>query len=112
MQAWWTKKFKPCWIEMSVIIVGMTALFFLTRNALFLLFDFMAAFTYIFFYESKKAVKVERHIDFTSVIKILETKKLIVLLLKGNMNIPLSKTAFIEGTWEDCLSYLKTMTKQ
>ncbi|MBQ6888947.1 MAG: hypothetical protein IJN54_15715 [Lachnospiraceae bacterium] len=56
--------------------------------------------------------QVERHLDFTSVEKILETKNLIVLLLKGNMTITLCKTGFTEGTWENCLTYLKNMIKR
>ena len=56
--------------------------------------------------------QMERHLDFTSVEKILETKNLIVLLLKGNMTITLCKTGFTEGTWENCLTYLKNMIKR
>ena len=56
--------------------------------------------------------QMERHLDFTSVEKILETKNLVVLLLKGNMTITLCKTGFTEGTWENCLTYLKNMIKR
>ena len=54
--------------------------------------------------------KQESNVAFSDIVKILETKNLIVIILKGEMNIALGKTNFLEGSPEECLSYLETST--
>lgn len=54
----------------------------------------------------------EKSIEFSSIESFTETKNLIVLMIKGSMTVPLSKKGFIEGTYEDFLTYLKEIIKK
>ena len=43
-------------------------------------------------------------------LDVRETKNLIVLFLKGSQTLTLSKEGFREGTWTECMDYLKART--
>lgn len=47
-----------------------------------------------------------KNVSFSDVEAIAESKNLIVLCVKGLMTISLTKDGFIEGTADECLSYL------
>lgn len=49
----------------------------------------------------------ERHVSFSDVEDLFETKNMIVIMLKGRMTVPLAKSGFKAGDTESCLNYLK-----
>lgn len=57
----------------------------------------------------KNGIK-ENNVAFSNIEKILDTRNLIVIILKGSLNIALSKTGFLEGSPEECLSYMAAST--
>ena len=54
----------------------------------------------------------ERSIEFSSIESFVETKKLIVLIIKGSMTIAVSKTGFTEGPYEEFLLYLNKVIRK
>lgn len=54
-----------------------------------------------------KTANRENHISFADAEKVVETKELIVIMIKGAMNISLSKEGFTEGNAEKCMDYLR-----
>lgn len=50
-------------------------------------------------------------VEYVKVKKIIETKNLIVILLKGDMTISLKKDSFIDGTSDECKRFLKEKMK-
>ena len=57
-----------------------------------------------------KTPKSENRVLFSELLDVRETKNLIVLFLKGSQTLTLSKEGFREGTWTECMEYLKTRT--
>lgn len=51
-----------------------------------------------------------RSVSIDTVEGIAETKSLIVLFIQGLMTVTVRKDGFLEGTAEECLSYLKKKT--
>ena len=51
-----------------------------------------------------------RSVSIDTVEGIAETKSLIVLFIQGLMTVTMRKDGFLEGTAEECLSYLKEKT--
>lgn len=49
----------------------------------------------------------ESHVSFSDVENMVETKNLIVLMIKGRMTISLHKNGFLQGNAEECKRYLK-----
>lgn len=47
----------------------------------------------------------ERHINFSNILSLSESKNLIVLSCKGDMTITLTKNGFIEGTSKECIDF-------
>lgn len=47
-----------------------------------------------------------RHIEFSNLNYILESKNLYLIVLKGDILIPLLKTGFIQGTVDGCINHL------
>lgn len=45
-------------------------------------------------------------IEYSQIIKVIDTKNLIILLVKGNLIIPLKKNGFREGTWNDAKGFI------
>ena len=53
----------------------------------------------------------EKHIAYKDVKEFIETKNLIVLYMKNEMVMPLSKDGFEDGTVEDCIEIFQTNIK-
>lgn len=51
------------------------------------------------------------HAAFSDIEDFIETKNLIVLLLKGSLTVALSKNGFKEGSAEECIAFLKENIK-
>ena len=51
--------------------------------------------------------KSERTISFPDVMKMIETKNLMILMIRGNLTITLDKRGFIQGDADTCRQYLK-----
>ena len=51
--------------------------------------------------------KNERTISFSDVMKLIETKNLMILMIRGNLTITLDKRGFIQGDADACRQYLK-----
>lgn len=49
----------------------------------------------------------DSHVSFSDVENMVETKNLIVLMIKGSMTVPLHKNGFLEGNADECKRYLK-----
>lgn len=49
----------------------------------------------------------ERNISFSDVMKLIETKNLMILLVRGNMAVTLDKRGFVQGDTDACRQYLK-----
>ena len=54
----------------------------------------------------------ERSIELNAIESYVETKNLIVLMVKGSMTIAFSKKGFTEGTYEEFLQKLKQLIKK
>lgn len=54
-----------------------------------------------------KSESNEKEILFSDVEKVIQSRNLILIILKGGMTFTLSKDGFQEGTAEDCFNYLK-----
>ena len=51
--------------------------------------------------------KNDNRISFSDVENVVESKNLIILLVKGSMTVPLDKKGFISGNADECMKYLK-----
>ena len=49
----------------------------------------------------------ERNISFSDVMKLIETKNLMILLVRGNLEATLDKRGFVQGDADECRQYLK-----
>lgn len=45
-------------------------------------------------------------INFSQIVKVFDTKNLIILLMRGNMIIPIKKDGFTLGSYDDCKTYI------
>lgn len=50
--------------------------------------------------------KAETHVQFSDMENIIETKNLIILMVKGMMTVTLDKRGFKQGNVEECMAYL------
>ena len=50
-------------------------------------------------------------LTYDKIKKYIETKNLIILLLKGDMTVALKKDSFVNGTEEECKNFLKEKVK-
>ncbi|GLB32454.1 hypothetical protein LAD12857_43770 [Lacrimispora amygdalina] len=50
--------------------------------------------------------KNQREISYNHILKYIETKNLIILILDGRMFVPLYKNGFIEGDAESCKRFI------
>ena len=53
----------------------------------------------------------ETEVEYDKVKKIIETKNLIVIILKGDMTISLKKDSFVDSTPEECKKFLEEKKK-
>ena len=53
----------------------------------------------------------EKKISFSSIEDVVETKNLIVCLLKGSMTLSFSKQGFVKGNEKEFLNYIKEKMK-
>lgn len=49
----------------------------------------------------------ERNLSFSDVMKLIETKNLMILLVRGNLAVTLDKRGFVQGDADACRQYLK-----
>lgn len=54
----------------------------------------------------------EKNISFSDVMKLIETKNLMILMVRGNLSVTLVKNGFIQGDAEGCKAYLKEKISQ
>ena len=54
----------------------------------------------------------ERNISFSDVMKLIETKNLMILLVRGNLEVTLDKRGFVQGDADECRQYLKEKIRQ
>lgn len=47
-----------------------------------------------------------RTFDYSQIVKVTDTKNLVVLLIKGNLIMPLKKDGFSTGTWRDAMEFI------
>lgn len=55
---------------------------------------------------------MDRSVAYSDVKKVLESKNLLVIVLKGEITIALSKDGFQDVTAEECMDFLKEKIKQ
>lgn len=54
----------------------------------------------------------EKNISFSDVMKLIETKNLMILMVRGNLSVTLDKNGFKQGDAERCKEYLKEKISQ
>lgn len=54
----------------------------------------------------------ERNLSFSDVRKLIETKNLMILLVRGNLAVSLDKRGFVQGDTDECRQYLKEKIRQ
>ena len=54
----------------------------------------------------------ETHVQFSDIENIIETKNLIILMVKGMMTVTLDKIGFKQGNADECIQYIKEHFKK
>ena len=49
--------------------------------------------------------------EYSQILKVIESKNLIVLIIRGNLLLALNKNSFSQGSWEECKTFIKQKCK-